>query len=79
MTASEIIEKTVRKYDVGFTGVEIQVMLLDNKIDHNKFYDTLGVNTCMMIDGQTITYTWDVENALDRVINDRDITLDEWD
>jgi hypothetical protein len=79
MTASEIIAKTSRKNEIGFTGVEIRLMLLENNIDTNKFYDTLGVNTCTMIDGQIITYFWDVENALDRVLNDRDMTLDEWD
>jgi hypothetical protein len=79
MTASEIIAKTSRKNEIGFTGVEIRLMLLENNIDVDKFYDALGVNTCAMIDGQIITYFWDVENALDRVLNDRDITLDEWD
>jgi hypothetical protein len=79
MTASEIIAKASRKNEIGFTGVEIRLMLLENNIDVDKFYDALGVNTCTMIDGQIITYFWDVENALDRVLNDRDITLDEWD
>jgi hypothetical protein len=79
MTASEIIAKASRKNEIGFTGVEIQLMLLYNNIDVDKFYDALGVNTCTMIDGQIITYFWDVENALDRVLNDRDMTLDEWD
>jgi hypothetical protein len=79
MTASEIIAKASRKNEIGFTGVEIRLMLLYNNIDVDKFYDALGVNTCTMIDGQIITYFWDVENALDRVLNDRDMTLDEWD
>jgi hypothetical protein len=79
MTASEIIAKASRKNEIGFTGVEIRLMLIDNNIDPDKFYEALGVNTCCMIDGQIVTYFWDVEGALDRVLNDRDMTLDEWD
>jgi hypothetical protein len=79
MTASGIIAKTSRKNEIGFTAVEIRLMLLENNIDMDKFYEALGVNTCMVIDGQTITYIWDVESALDRTLNDRDMNLDEWD
>ena len=79
MTASEIIQKAKRKNEIGFTGVEIQLMLIENNIDSDKFYNALGVNTCCMIDGKIITYFWDVENALDRVLNDRDMDISEWD
>ena len=54
-------------------------MLIKNNIDSDKFYDALGVNTCCMIDGQIITYYWDVELALACVLQDRDKTIDEWD
>lgn len=79
MTASEIIKKAIRKHEIGFTGLEIQIMLIDNNIDSDKFYDALGVNTCCVIDGEIVTYTHDVEGALDRVINNRDMDLFEWD
>ena len=79
MTASEIIQRARRKNEIGFTGAEIQMMLIENNIDSDKFYDALGVNTCCMIDGQIITYFWDVEGALDRVLNDRDMDISEWD
>jgi len=32
-----------------------------------------------MIDGNFVTYFWDVERALDCVINDRDMDITEWD
>ena len=79
MTAKEIIESSERKNEIGFTGTEIGLMLIKNNIDSDKFYDALGVNTCCTIDGQIITYYWDVELALECVLQDRDKTIDEWD
>jgi|688.fasta_scaffold878164_2 hypothetical protein len=79
MTAEEIIKNSKRKYEVGFTSDEIVTMLVDNDIDPDKFYTALGVNTITMIDGNFVTYFWDIERALDCVINDRDMDITEWD
>jgi hypothetical protein len=67
------------KYDEGFTSDEITSLLKRYKIDENKFYEALGVNTCMVIEGQTITYHCDVEKGLRCVIEDRDQNILEWD
>jgi hypothetical protein len=67
------------KHKEGFTGHEIVSILEKYKIDKPKFYDALGVNTCMMIDGEIITYHCDVEKGLRCVIEDRDQNILEWD
>lgn len=67
------------KHKEGFTGVEIQAILEKYKIDNDKFYKALGVNTCMIIEGQFITYHCDVEKGLRCVIEDRDQNILEWD
>lgn len=79
MTAKEIIETSERKNEIGFTGAEIKSMLIKHNIDQDKFYETLGVNTCVMIDGEIVTYFWDIELALECVLQDRDKTIGEWD
>jgi hypothetical protein len=79
MKAEEIVRNAKRKNEIGFTGSEIKQLLIDNNIDSDKFYDALGVNTCVMIDGEIITYFWDIEKALDCVINNRDMDITEWD
>ena len=67
------------KHKEGFTGNEIEFILEKYKIDKDKFYEALGVNTCMIIEGQIITYHCDVEKGLRCVIEDRDQNILEWD
>ena len=67
------------KHKEGFTGYEIEFILEKYKIDKDKFYEALGVNTCMMVEGDYITYHCDVEKGLRCVIEDRDQNILEWD
>ena len=67
------------KYKEGFTGHEIVDILEKYNIDKDKFYDALGVNTCMIIENEVITYHCDVEKGLRCVIEDRDQNILEWD
>lgn len=68
------------KYEMGFTAGEIEALLNEFPgIERNRFYDALGVRTVMVIDGETITYKYDVELALRCAIDKRNPSIWEWD
>lgn len=80
---SENVESFVYDYPTkhvqGFLASEIMTILEKYGIDNDKFYDALGVNTCMMIGGQFITYHCDILKGLLCVIENREQTFEEWD
>lgn len=76
---SKVIDKYPCKYEHGFTGLEIKQLLFKYGIDQEKFYIALGVNTCMIIDGQSITYHCDVEKGIRCVLENRQQNILEWD
>ena len=67
------------KYEHGFTTSEIKKLLTEYDINEDTFYESLGINTCMVIDGQTITYHCDIEKALFCVVENRGQHPWEWD
>jgi hypothetical protein len=67
------------KYEYGFTASEINTLLTEYDLNEDLFYQKLGVNTCMVIEGQTITYHCDIEKALFCLVENRDEDLWEWD
>lgn len=76
---SKFIDSYPTKYQYGFLGSETNEILEKFEIDKDKFYTAMGVNTCMMMEGQIVNYHCDIELALRCVIENRDKTLDEWD
>jgi hypothetical protein len=76
---SKIINKYPCQYEHGFTSLEIKKLLFKYGIDQEKFYIALGVNTCMVIDGKTITYHCDVEKGIRCVLENRQQNIEEWD
>ena len=53
------------KHKYGYTNTEINEIIKDLNIDEDKFFNTLGVNTCMRDrNGNCITYTCDVVHAI---------------
>ena len=80
---SENVESFVYDYPTkhvqGFIGKEIIEILEKYEIDNDKFFDALGVNTCMKIDGEIITYHCDILKGLRCVIENREQTFEEWD
>lgn len=68
------------KHKQGFTREEM-VDLIQNHTNYNleDFWDKLGVNTGMIIDGDYITYHCDVELALQLLKENRNINSFEWD
>lgn len=68
------------KHKQGFTREEM-VDLIENHTNYDleDFWDNLGVNTCMLIDGDSITYHCDVELALRLLKDNRNSNSFEWD
>ena len=67
------------KNEHGFIASEINDMLEKYSIDKDKFYTALGINTCMIIDGEVVTYHCDVLKGLRCVIENREQNFFEWD
>lgn len=80
---SENVESFVYDYPTkhvqGFLRSEIMTILEKYEIDKIKFFDALGVNTCMIIEGNSITYHCDILKGLHCVIENRGQTFEEWD
>jgi hypothetical protein len=80
---SDNVESFVHNYPTkhtqGFTGSEIINILKKYDIDNTKFYTGLGVNTCMVINGESITYHCDILKGLRCVLENREQTFEEFD
>lgn len=61
---TNFIDSYPTKHKHGFTSDEIESILVKYNIDKSKFH--MGINTCMIIDGDTINYSSDFERALKR-------------
>lgn len=77
----KVLDNYKRTYKEGFTSVEKELILLKYfpNIDRQKFFDTLFGNTCPMVNGQIVTYPWDLEQALICGMEKRNQTEEEWD
>jgi len=78
------IEKLVydypTRYEEGFIREEIDELLKQfPKIHKNKFYDALRGITCVMRDGKLVIYHCDILRALHCGLENRNLTLLEWD
>ena len=68
------------KYKEGYTNSEI-LKLLENypEVNIKDFNKAIGVHTCMIIDGETITYHGDVQLGLILCLEKREPKSYEWD
>lgn len=67
------------KYKEGFIKSEIEQLLEELNINEIRFYKALGVNTCMMIDGDIIFYHTDILKGVVCAIENREQNSLEWD
>ena len=68
------------KNEQGFTHSEILTILkLFPTVKKEKFFDALNGITCMIIGGEIVTYHCDIVTALNCGLENRNITLSEWD
>ena len=69
------------EYEMGFTNEELMIILnqlgLSNKMD--KFFSAMGVRTCAVIEGKTITYHEDILLGVICAKENRQPTVVEWD
>ncbi len=82
-TCSAVLSKHWKKkqFDGGMTGEEILVVLRELKINPGKFWEKLGVNTCI-VEKETqkvLHYHCDIETALICCIENREQQFGEWD
>lgn len=68
-------------HEVGFTSMEILDVVnhYEDRINKDKFYEALRGNTCAQINGLIRTYPIDVYHAVLAGIEDRSLTIYEWD
>ena len=68
------------KYKEGFTGEEIEdIVSRFPGLNRDKFNDALMCITCMVIDNLTVVYHFDILTALRCGIENREMTVGEWD
>ena len=79
INVSDFVYEYDTKHKEGFTNKEITSLCEKLSIDLEPFSKKLGVNTCMMIEGEIITYHCDVELAVRLCLENRERRLGEWD
>jgi len=68
------------KHKEGFLQTEIDTLLIDYPdINMDMFNDALMGNTCMVKDGKIVQYHCDIYKAIICGIENRGLTLNEWD
>lgn len=67
------------KYKQGFTTEEVAELCLELKVSRENFNKKFGINTCMSLDGNTIMYHSDVLRTFRLVMEDRELTMYEFD
>ena len=68
------------KHKEGFLQTEIDTLLIDYPdINMDMFNDALMGNTCMVKDGKIVQYHCDIYKALICGIENRGLTVNEWD
>ena len=76
----EVVYSYPTKHEVGFTPIELNSLLEEHRVSVSEFFYRLGIgHTCMVIGGETIRYHHDILTALRCVIENRDMTIEEWD
>lgn len=76
---SRLVDSHPTKYPNGYTLDDMKSLCKELSIDFNVFGEKLGVNTGMVIKGESVTYHCDVELAIRLCLENRDMTLLEWD
>ena len=73
LSITEIVYGYKTKHAQGFTHAEMEDLLATQfpKVGKEKFYEALGINTVMVIDGETVTYHTDVQQALYAVVENK--------
>lgn len=79
MDIIKIVNEFPTKYSAGFTDEEISDLLEQLNINEKRFNKAMGVNTVMVIYGNTINYHTDIISALNQVVNNKSQNPSAWD
>jgi len=68
-------------HELGYTKKEIKQICKDLKIPYNKVLDKIGIGTRAVheITGESLIYTYDLEKAIECVLEKRNLMPCEWD
>ncbi len=79
----DYLNKFKTKYKHGFIRSECETVVEYFKSKYefsmDKYYDAMYGNTCMVIEGETITYHCDIHLGIVCGIENREQTIEEWD
>lgn len=76
---SYVIDNFPRKYEHGFVRAEIGLILKKYKISNSAFNKEMGINTAMIINGETVNYDNDIEKTIQCILQGRTKNSFEWD
>lgn len=79
MNIKELVCKFDTKHKAGFTTQEIEQLLSNLEIDKELFYNKLGIQTSILMEGDSITFKDDVELGIRCVLENREPNAFEWD
>jgi hypothetical protein len=80
MTLQDKVYNYPTKYQEGFIGEELKALIRTFPImNMEKFYKAMEGDTCMVINGEVVSYHCDVLKALRCGIGNRNLALSEWD
>jgi hypothetical protein len=75
----EYIYEYPTKHKEGFTDSELLKIIYDLHLGKGRFFDKLGVNTCMVIEEEIVLYHEDVLRTIRLIWERRDMYHYEWD
>ena len=80
---SEYVLGFESKHSQGLINTELEEVLEHFKLTHtlnmDKYYTAMYANTCMVIEGEIVSYHQDVIHGIVCAIEDRELTVGEWD
>ena len=74
-----VVDSIPRMHKHGLVQEEVNFIIKRYKVDKRKFNTAMGINTVMIIDGQTIYYDRDIETALKCALENRTKSVLEFD
>lgn len=83
MDYRERVNKFPRKYEEGFLNEEIEKLVqeisAETQFARDKFDAAMWGHTCLLKEEGIVIYPWDVEKAIECGLENRNLTVSEWD
>jgi hypothetical protein len=75
----EIVNNYKTKNKEGFTRTEIEDLLEQLNVNERKFNKALGIITCLVINGESITFRTDIIQGILCAVENREQNSLDWD